>query len=124
MSAYTRPRTICAVRTKNKIVSPVLPKCEMLTRPVTPRPMFNPSFFSLRKEDGPIPRDDRLRDGHPNMLCRNLVPMIDTPCLLHRKREDQLTTYAQRCILTPIAVNTKGLSKVWRHSQSTFKEWD
>ena len=56
-----------------------LPRYGMQTRPVTPRPMFDPSYFSLGRRNWPIPRDDRLRDGHPITLCRNLVPMVDTP---------------------------------------------
>ena len=69
MSAPIRiPGPSCAVRTKEDIVPSGLPKHEMLTRPVTPRPMLNPSIFCLGKGDGPIPRDDRLRDGHPTIL--------------------------------------------------------
>ena len=46
-----------AVRARQEVVPPGLPKYGMQTRP----------------------RDDRLRDGHPITLCRNLVPMVDTP---------------------------------------------
>ena len=43
-----------------------------------PWPSYDPSFFSLGKENGTISRDDRLRNGHPITLCRNLVPMVET----------------------------------------------
>ena len=106
-----------AVKTKEEVVTSGLPNYETQTRPIKPRSMFNPSFFSLGKGNGPISRDDRHRYGHPITLCR----MVDT---LHHRKEDQLTIYAQQCIVTPMAINTKGLSKIWTQSQNTFKEWD
>ena len=65
--------------TNKEVVPAGLPKHEMRTGSITPRPMFDPYFFSLGKGNGPISRDDRLRNGHPITLCRNLVPMVDTP---------------------------------------------
>ena len=69
----------CAVRSKEEIVPTGLPSHGLPTRPITPRPLFDSSYFSLGKGNGPILRDDRIRDGHPITLCRNLVPMVDTP---------------------------------------------
>ena len=67
------------IKTKEEVVPTGLPKYEMRTRPIMPRPIIDPSFFSVGKENGPISRDDRFRDGHPLTLCRNMVPMVDTP---------------------------------------------
>ena len=63
-----------AVRTKEETVPSGLPKNEMSTRPVIPRPIFNISFFSLGKGERPNPRDHRLGDGHPFPLCTPLSP--------------------------------------------------
>ena len=67
-----------AVKAKEEVVPTGLPKYGMQTRPVTPRPMFDPFYFSLGKGNGPIPKDERLRDCNPITLCKNLVLMVDT----------------------------------------------
>ena len=43
------------------------------------RPTLDQSFFSLGKGNGPIRRDDRVRNNHPIKLCREIIPMVDTP---------------------------------------------
>ena len=43
------------------------------------RPTLNQSFFLLGKGNGPIRRDDRVRNNHPIKLCREIIPMVDTP---------------------------------------------
>ena len=43
------------------------------------RPTLDQSFFSLGKGNGPIRRDDRVRNNHPSKLCREIIPMVDTP---------------------------------------------
>ena len=43
------------------------------------RPSLDQSFFSLGKGNGPIRRDDRVRNNHPIKLCREIIPMVDTP---------------------------------------------
>ena len=73
------PGTSCVVKTNEEAVPAGLPGHEMRTSSIMPRLLFDPSFFSLGKGNGPIFRDDRIRDGHPITLCRNLVPMVDTP---------------------------------------------
>ena len=74
------PGLSCAVRSKEEVVPTGLPSHGLPTRPITitPRLLFDSSYFSLGRGNGPILRDDRIRDGHPITLCRNLVPMIDT----------------------------------------------
>ena len=67
------------VRTEKEVVPTGPPKHEAQQGSFTPRPIFGPSFFSLGKGNGPISRDDRLRDGQPITLCRNRVPLVDTP---------------------------------------------
>ena len=66
-------------RTKEEVVTAGLPNYEMRTMPITPRPMFDPSLFSLGKGNRHISRDDRLRVGHPITLCRISVPLAGTP---------------------------------------------
>ena len=43
------------------------------------RPSLDQSFFSLGKGNGPIRRDDRVRNNHPIKRCREIIPMVDTP---------------------------------------------
>ena len=43
------------------------------------KPTLDQSFFSLGKRNGPIRRDDRVRNNHPIKLCREIIPMVDTP---------------------------------------------
>ena len=43
------------------------------------RPTLDQSFFSLGKGNGPIRRDDRVRNNHPIKMCREIIPMVDTP---------------------------------------------
>ena len=43
------------------------------------RPTLDQSFFSLGKGNGPIRRDDRVRNNHPIKLCREIIPTVDTP---------------------------------------------
>ena len=45
----------------------------------TPEPTFNAGYFDLGMGRGPVPRDSRQRNNHPINVCRQLVPMIDTP---------------------------------------------
>ena len=52
MSAPTPiPGPSYAVRAKEEVGLPWLPENEMQTRPVTPRPMFDPSYFSLGRQE-------------------------------------------------------------------------
>ena len=41
------------------------------------RPTLDQSFLSLGKGNGPIRRDDRVRNNHPIKLCREIAPMVD-----------------------------------------------
>ena len=43
------------------------------------RPTLDQSFFSLGKGNGPIRRYDRVSNNHPIKLCREIIPMVDTP---------------------------------------------
>ena len=43
------------------------------------RPTLDQSFFSLGRGNGPIRRDDRVRNNHPIKLCREIIPIADTP---------------------------------------------
>ena len=43
-----------------------------------PEPMFSSGYFDLGMGRGPVARDPRLRNDHPNM-CSQLIPMVDTP---------------------------------------------
>ena len=45
----------------------------------SPPPVFDQSFFSLGRGNGPIRRDDRVRNNHPIKLCSKLTPLVDTP---------------------------------------------
>ena len=45
----------------------------------SPPPVFDKSFFSLGRRNGPIRRDDRVRNNHPIKLCSKLTPLVDTP---------------------------------------------
>ena len=44
-----------------------------------PGPMFDAGYFDLGMGRGPVARDLRLRNDHPINICRQLVPMLDTP---------------------------------------------
>ena len=41
--------------------------------------LFDKSYFLLGRGNGPIRRDSRVRNNHPIALCRNIIPMMDTP---------------------------------------------
>ena len=36
-------------------------------------------YFDLGMGGGPVARDQRLRNDHPIIICRQLIPMVDTP---------------------------------------------
>ena len=93
------PGLSCAVRSKEEVVPTGLPSHGLPTRPITPRPVFDSSYFSLGRGNGPILRDDRIRDGHPITLCRNLVPMVDTPLSppLHERGPSFPTSSIMHC---------------------------
>ena len=44
-----------------------------------PFPKFDQTYFSLGRGNGPLRADSRIKRNHPINLCRNLVPMVDTP---------------------------------------------
>ena len=50
-------------------------------------PVFDQSFFSLGRGNGPIRRDDRVRNNHPIKLCSKLTPLVDTPMSPPTRRE-------------------------------------
>ena len=81
------------------------------------RPTLDQSFFSLGKGNGPIQRDDRARNNHPIKLCREIIPMVDTPMSPHQKRKDQLTTPIQRTVRARLP------SSHWTQLQTISKEW-
>ena len=45
----------------------------------TPEPTFNAGYFDLGMGRGPVPRDSRQKNNHPINVCRQLIPMVDTP---------------------------------------------
>ena len=67
------------------ITIPATAACTLQKRPLTPRPnvppfpTFGEKYFDLALGNGPVSRDGRVKSNHPNNLCRNLEPQVDTP---------------------------------------------
>ena len=58
---------------------------------LSPFPTFDQIYFNLGLVNGPIRRDDRVRNNRPINICRNLIPQVDTPFVpSHRRQEAKL----------------------------------
>ena len=53
----------------------------------TSGPMFDAGYFNLGMGRGPVARDPRLRNDHPNNICSQMIPMVDTPMSTPRSRQ-------------------------------------
>ena len=83
----------------------------------SPPPVFDQSFFSLGIGNGPIRRDDRVRNNHPIKLCSKLTPLVDTPMSPHPKRGDWPPVYIQ------VNQLVQGRNRPWIRSRTTSKVW-
>ena len=83
----------------------------------SPPPVFDQSFFSLGIGNGPIRRDDRVRNNHPIKLCSKLTPLVDTPMSPHPKRGGWPPVYIQ------VNQLVQGRNRPWIRSRTTSKVW-
>ena len=67
-----------ALRIRDEVPQYNLPRYGTSGTSFAVRPTLDQSF-SLGKGNGPILRDDRVRNNHPIKLCRAIIPMVDTP---------------------------------------------
>ena len=67
-----------ALKIRNEAPQYSLPRYGTSGTSFTARPTLDQSFFSLGRGNGPIRRDDRVRNNHPIKLCREIIPMVDT----------------------------------------------
>ena len=68
-----------ALKIRNEAPQYSLPRYGTSGTSFTARPTLDQSFFSLGRGNGPKRRDDRVRSNHPIKLCREIIPMVDTP---------------------------------------------
>ena len=73
------PGSSTALRIRDEAPQYNLPRYGTSGTSFAVRPTLDQSFFSLGKGNGPIRRDDRVRNNHPIKLCREIIPMVDTP---------------------------------------------
>ena len=78
-SPITIPGPSTALRIRDEAPQYNLPRYGTSETSFAARPTLDQSFFSLGKGNGPIRRDDRVRNNHSIKLCREIVPMVDTP---------------------------------------------
>ena len=73
------PGSSTALRIRDEAPQYNLPRYGTSGTSFAVRPTLEQSFFSLGKGIGPIRRDDRVRNNRPIKLCREIIPMVDTP---------------------------------------------
>ena len=79
------------------------------------RPTLDQSFFSLGKGNGPVRRDDRVRNNHPIKLCREIIPMVDTP--MSPPPEEKGPTYDTYSVDGQGEITQQSLDAVANHFQ-------
>ena len=85
----------------------------------SPQPIFDQSFFSLGKGNGPIRRDDRIRNNHPiKLYIGSLFPMLTLLCHRRLKIKDHPILPSQ------ITLYIQSLSSPWIQLRTTSEGWN
>ena len=107
------PSTALKIRNEAPRYNP--PRYETSGASFATRPTLDQPFFSLGKGNGPIRRDDRVRNNHPIKLCREIIPMVDTP--MSPPPEEKGPTYDTFSVDGQSEITQQSLDAVANHFQ-------
>ena len=109
------PGPTTALKIRNEAPQYNLPRYGTSGTSSAARPTLDQSFFSLRKGNGPIRRDDRVRNNHPIKLCSEIIPMVDTP--MSPPPEEKGPTYDPYSVDGQGKITQQSLDTVTNHFQ-------